>query len=142
MARASGSYPAGRWFKSDFRYHSTKCGFLSAFCQYGPLVKRLRHRPFTAVTGVRFSYGSPKKNRSTSVLLFFFGDLISIIARRCGITSRSSQHCSAASVSEALWGGANSPTGHAPLMWCFFLLVTRGLEFNEARANVLCMDKS
>ncbi len=27
----------------------------------GPLVKRLRHRPFTAVTGVRFSHGSPKK---------------------------------------------------------------------------------
>ena len=26
---------------------------------YGPLVKRLRHRPFTAVTWVRFPYGSP-----------------------------------------------------------------------------------
>ena len=26
----------------------------------GPLVKRLRHRPLTAKTGVRFSYGSPK----------------------------------------------------------------------------------
>ena len=26
---------------------------------YGPLVKRSRHRPFTAVTGVRFPYGSP-----------------------------------------------------------------------------------
>ncbi len=25
----------------------------------GPLVKRLRHRPFTAVTGVRVPYGSP-----------------------------------------------------------------------------------
>ena len=25
---------------------------------YGPLVKRLRHRPFTAVTGVRFPHGS------------------------------------------------------------------------------------
>ena len=31
----------------------------------GPLVKRLRHRPFTAVTGVRFSHGSPKKNTCT-----------------------------------------------------------------------------
>ena len=28
---------------------------------YGPLVKRSRHRPFTAVTGVRFPYGSPIK---------------------------------------------------------------------------------
>ena len=27
----------------------------------GPLVKRLRHRPFTAVTWVRFPYGSPNK---------------------------------------------------------------------------------
>ena len=28
----------------------------------GPLVKRLRHRPFTAVTWVRFPYGSPLKS--------------------------------------------------------------------------------
>ena len=27
--------------------------------QHGPLVKRLRHRPFTAVSWVRFPYGSP-----------------------------------------------------------------------------------
>ena len=26
MARASGSYPAGRWFKSDIRYHSWPVG--------------------------------------------------------------------------------------------------------------------
>ena len=31
----------------------------------GPLVKRLRHRPFTAVTGVRFPYGSPKQNANS-----------------------------------------------------------------------------
>ncbi len=30
----------------------------------GPLVKRLRHRPFTAVTWVRFPYGSPKISSS------------------------------------------------------------------------------
>ena len=29
---------------------------------YGPLVKRLRHGPFTAVTWVRFPYGSPNKS--------------------------------------------------------------------------------
>ena len=51
MARATGSYPVGHGFKSNSRYH-------------GPLVKRLRHRPFTAVTGVRFSHGSPKKKTS------------------------------------------------------------------------------
>ena len=46
LARAIGSYPIGQGFKSILRYH-------------GPLVKRLRHRPFTAVTAVRFCYGSP-----------------------------------------------------------------------------------
>ena len=46
LARAFGSYPKCRRFKSYFRY-------------YGPVVKRLRHRPFTAVTRVRFSSGSP-----------------------------------------------------------------------------------
>ena len=49
MARALGSYPGCRWFKSDCRYHF-----------YGPLVKRLRHRPFTAESWVRFPYGSPQ----------------------------------------------------------------------------------
>ena len=28
------------------------------YYQFGPLVKRLRHRPFTAVTRVRIPYGS------------------------------------------------------------------------------------
>ena len=49
MARAIGSYPIGHGFKSNSRYH------------FGPLVKRLRHGPFTAVTWVRFPYGSPKQ---------------------------------------------------------------------------------
>ena len=60
LARATGSYPVGHGFKSNSRYH-------------GPLVKRLRHRPFTAVTGVRFSHGSPIRkahcNRSALFLL-------------------------------------------------------------------------
>ena len=30
----------------------------------GPLVKRLRHRPFTAKTWVRFPYGSPSENNT------------------------------------------------------------------------------
>ena len=32
----------------------------------GPLVKRLRHRPFTAVTWVRFPYGSPRRSKVRS----------------------------------------------------------------------------
>ncbi len=42
--------------------------------QKGPLVKRLRHRPLTAKTWVRFPYGSPKKKRHSSECLFFFAD--------------------------------------------------------------------
>ena len=52
MARASGSYPEGRRFKSHCRYHN------------GPVVKRSRHRPFTAVTRVRFPVESPEKERA------------------------------------------------------------------------------
>ena len=33
---------------------------------FGPMVKRLRHRPFTAVTRVRFPVGSPEED-----LIFF-----------------------------------------------------------------------
>ena len=47
MARACGSYPQCHWFESNYRY------------QFGPMVKRLRHRPFTAVSGVQFPLGSP-----------------------------------------------------------------------------------
>ena len=37
---------------------SSMCTQKDMMVQFGPLVKRLRHRPFTAVTGVRFSHGS------------------------------------------------------------------------------------
>ena len=37
----------------------------------GPLVKRLRHRPFTAVTWVRFPYGSPCQKSSALRAGFF-----------------------------------------------------------------------
>ena len=38
------------------------------FMRHGPLVKRLRHRPFTAVTWVRFPYGSPNSNNPNFVI--------------------------------------------------------------------------
>ena len=34
----------------------------SFYVEHGPLVKWLRHRPFTAVTRVRIPYGSPLSN--------------------------------------------------------------------------------
>ena len=62
LARALGSYPGCRWFKSYSRYH---------FSKYGPVVKRSRHRPFTAVTRVRFSSGSPKIGKQIMLADFF-----------------------------------------------------------------------
>ena len=84
LARAFGSYPTGRWFKSDFRYHKLfRCLFVGTLS--GPLVKRLRHGPFTAVTWVRFPYGSPKRRGnfrqkivSSFVLLSFHSSLFSL----------------------------------------------------------------
>ena len=48
LARAIGSYPAGHKFKSYCRYQ-----FI------GPIVKRLRHHPFTVKSAVRIRLGSP-----------------------------------------------------------------------------------
>ena len=73
MARAFGSYPECRWFKSNYRYHPN-----------GPLVKRLRHRPFTAVTRVRFSHGSPSSTDLLSVL-FCCRKIKSILTFLCRI---------------------------------------------------------
>ena len=48
LARAIGSYPAGHKFKSYCRYQN-----------FGPIVKRLRHHPFTVKSAVRICLGSP-----------------------------------------------------------------------------------
>ena len=61
MARVLGSYPIGRWFESYCRY------------QYGPLVKRLRHRPFTAESWVQFPYGSPQAQLTFGLTKPFVG---------------------------------------------------------------------
>ena len=61
MARACGSYPQCHRFKSSRRYHAGEMRrhLSGPPSKDGPLVKRLRHGPFTAVTWVRFPYGSP-----------------------------------------------------------------------------------
>ena len=76
LARAFGSYPTGRWFKSDFRYQPflrlSQITFRLLSDVHGPLVKRLRHGPFTAVTWVRFPYGSPKKAIALAVAFLLY----------------------------------------------------------------------
>ena len=59
LARALGSYPGCHWFESDCRYHTAKQFVIRTALIIGPLVKRLRHRPFTAESWVQFPYGSP-----------------------------------------------------------------------------------
>ena len=39
---------------------------------HGPMVNRSRHRPFTAVTRVRFPVGSPENQSSQQAGLIFF----------------------------------------------------------------------
>ena len=77
VARALGSYPGCRWFESNCRYH-------------GPLVKRLRHRPFTAESWVQFPYGSPHtrlRNDVKSPFLSSFFTLIRLLSFTCPLYS-------------------------------------------------------
>ena len=86
LARAFGSYPKCRRFKSHYRY-----------LIYGPVVKRLRHRPFTAVTRVRFPSGSLSARQGTYVLC-----LIVFVARK------SILKLSMSKFSDVLWKCTNS----------------------------------
>ncbi len=48
-----------RWFEKSIVEIFKATSILNYIHCTGPLVKRLRHRPFTAVTRVRIPYGSP-----------------------------------------------------------------------------------
>ena len=61
LARAFGSYPTGRWFES-VRSHQNAA--------FGPMVKRLRHHPFTVVSWVRIPLGSPLKTQYIGFIVF------------------------------------------------------------------------
>ena len=65
LARAFGSYPECQRFKSVRRYQK----------YIGPMVKRLRHRPFTAVTRVRIPVGSPLKLNKIDILEKEYGSI-------------------------------------------------------------------
>ena len=74
LARAFGSYPKCHRFESSRRYQadgrrppadqSLGASPMTVPMYLGALVKRLRHRPFTAVTRVRFPYASPRRGGS------------------------------------------------------------------------------
>ena len=84
MARACGSYPQCPRFESRCRYQK---GHRILCPHNGPLVKWLRHRPFTAVTWVQIPYGSPEKALillSESRLLSFFLPVFHLCCCRSG----------------------------------------------------------
>ena len=96
MARASGSYPAGRWFKSDIRYHSRPGGQevkTRPFhgCNMGSIPVRVTIEKRTPFSRCPFFYVIRTQDRTHS--------------RRPCASNMGSKHCSAASVSEALSGG-------------------------------------
>ena len=116
LARAFGSYPTGRWFKSDCRYQTfyRAVAHICSVKSYGPMVKRLRHRPFTAVTGVRFPHGSPCRRKrmfaatfSFSVLAYlrYFPNIMYInIYHHCHITACfRDNRCFLSAMAKELW---------------------------------------
>ena len=60
LARASGSYPAGRWFKSDFRY------------LIRPVGQAVKTRPFHGCNMGSIPVRVRKKETDTKVSVFFF----------------------------------------------------------------------
>ena len=132
MARASGSYPAGRWFKSDIRYHPRLVG------------QAVKTRPFHGCNSGSIPLRVTKTKRTPSWCPFCFVDSTDRpprALRECG-----SQHCYVASVSEALQDGANSATSHFLLFSIskYFLtfLTQIVIIFSTAVARILRKDKT
>ena len=65
LARASGSYPAGRWFKSDIRYHPR------------PVGQAVKTRPFHGCNmgSIPVRVTKPEKSTLTRVLFFILSGL-------------------------------------------------------------------
>ena len=56
-------------------------GILNKHFEYGLMVKRLRRRPLTAETGVRFPMGLPKKDKLACQVCLFFSKRLSLIGK-------------------------------------------------------------
>ena len=87
------SCPSGRRSTIGNRVdgHNLSQGFKSLALRHnlfhGPLVKRLRHRPFTAVTRVRIPYGSYKKLLTILSAAFWFLQNNLVFSPRCLLES-------------------------------------------------------
>ena len=107
VARAFGSYPTGRWFKSVRSHHF-----------YGSMVKRSRHRPFTAVTRVRFPLESPQNTLSFWMGCFCLVAFTKSALKNWGFASRASNACERHERSE--YSPLESPKITTILWWLLF----------------------
>ena len=82
----------------------------------GPLVKWLRHRPFTAVTWVRVPYGSPKKIGVPLELRSFFNKKTGPSKRPMGLRAANGFRCLKALMSDALLSGLCRPPSQQVVM--------------------------
>ena len=97
----------------------------------GPLVKRLRHRPFTAVTWVRFPYGSPKKKTPKRVSSFLVCTGIERPLRKVSgghFLGRGRFHCSESAADTAVKSERYFCTDHCTTQRCVSFFAVRELK--------------
>ena len=96
------------------------------FCGHGPLVKRLRQRPLTPLTWVRFPHGSPKNTPAYAGVFF----RVSCARNRTG-------QCAAAHKKARGRFPRVSPETLQLMLECFFVYPVRGIEPDGAQV-LLC----
>ena len=104
------------------------------FCGHGPLVKRLRQRPLTPLTWVRFPHGSPKKHSSSCWGAFFVHPVRGI--EQGGAPQRTKNSPVDCFLARGRFPRV-SPETLQLMLECFFVYPVRGIEQGSARV-LLC----
>ena len=104
------------------------------FCGHGPLVKRLRQRPLTPLTWVRFPHGSPKKHSSLCWGAFFVYPVRGI--EQGGAPQRTKNSPVDCFLARGRFPRV-SPETLQLMLECFFVYPVRGIEPDGAQV-LLC----
>ena len=104
------------------------------FCGHGPLVKRLRQRPLTPLTWVRFPHGSPKKHSSSCWGAFFVYPVRGI--EQGGAPQRTKNSPVDCFLARGRFPRV-SPETLQLMLECFFVYPVRGIEPDGAQV-LLC----
>ena len=99
------------------------------FCGHGPLVKRLRQRPLTPLTWVRFPHGSPKKHSSSCWGAFFVYPVRGI--EQGGAPQRTKNSPVDCFLARGRFPRV-SPETLQLMLECFFVYPVRGIEQGSA----------